>query len=223
MSSASDANLAFEVAYVRKVLLAAEILDAVTLEPVREGIAVSGSGLNADPIINGSGLYVWLEQGNRRPTQIVVDPLDSPYQGATAPVPPLPQRSVRIELAPKVGYPFGSGVTAVGGTLIQRSTGPRIPVSGAEAWLRWVDDAANGTTWVDSPIRSQVDANGDFAVVLRLAPNQLPRLDANGALRARLGARLRGITRTSEEIPLLQGRVLERSDPFVWNEFTLSP
>jgi hypothetical protein len=223
MPRPSDSSLAFEVAYVRNVLLAAEILDAVTLEPVRHGIAVSGQGLNSKPIINGSGFYVWLEQGNRRPSQIVVDPLDSPYQGVTATVPPQPQRSVRIELAPKVGYPFGSGVTAVGGTLIQRSTGPRVPVSGAETWLRWIDDTANGTTWIDSPVRSQVDANGDFAVVLRFVPNQVPRLDANGALRARLGASLRGITRTSEEFALLQGHVLERSDPFVWNEFTLSP
>jgi hypothetical protein len=135
---------------------------------------------------------------------------------------------VRIELAPATDYPFDSGVTAVRGTLIQRRTGPRTGLVGAETWLRWIDDTANGTTWVDSPVRSQTDANGDFAAVLRLAPDQVPRLDASGALRARLGARWRGLRRTSGELLLLQGRVFERldpsqPDPFVWNEFLLSP
>ena len=147
----SDVNeLPFERAYARTVLLAVEVIDATTLAPVREGIAVSGPGLVAKPIVNASGFYVWLDQGgNRRPAQIVVDSLTAPYLGATQQVPPAPSRFVRMELAPTASYPFGSGVTAVRGTLAQRSTGPRMPVSDADVWLRWIDDAAPGTTWVD--------------------------------------------------------------------------
>lgn len=223
MPDASTVGLAFEVAYVRNVLLAVEVVDAVTLEPVRNGIVVSGQGLETRPIVNSSGFFVWLEAGNRRPAQIVVEPVDSRYLRATAPVPALPARSLRIELAPNAGYPFDAGTTVVRGTLIQRRTGPRVPALGAEVWVRWIDDTASGTTWVDSPVRSQVDASGDFAAVLRLAPNQTPRPPDSNNLRARLGARLGGLSRTSDEFALLQGRVLERSDPFVWNEFLLSP
>jgi hypothetical protein len=207
---------------VRKVLFAAEIVDAVTLEPVTVGLEVTASGLTGKPIVNGSGLFVWLQEGNRRPARIVIDTRDTPFESITVPVPPAPARSVRIELAPRVSYAFGSGVTSIRGTIVERRTGPRVPAAGAEVWLRWIDDTANGTTWVDAPIHSHANANGDFAAVVRLAPSQVPRADASGLIRARLGARYRGATRTSSEVLLPQGRVLERSEPFVWNEFLLN-
>jgi hypothetical protein len=216
-------HLPLEVAYVRKVLFAVEILDAVTQEPVTLGLDVSAAGLAGKPIVNGSGFFVWLQEGNLRPTQIVVDTGTTPYESTTVPVPQAPARSMRIELAPRVGYAFGSGATGVRGTIIGRRTGPRVPAAGAEVWLRWIDDTANGTTWVNAPVHSLANANGDFAAVVRLAPSQVPRTDASGPIRARLGARNRGTTRTSSEFLLPQGRVLERSEPFVWNEFQLSP
>jgi hypothetical protein len=212
-----------EEAYVRNVRIAAEILDAVTLEPVRSGLAVTASGLDGKPIVNGSGFYVWLNEGTRQPFTIVVDAEGTPYESVTKAVPPLPDRRLRIELAPRASYPFGSGITSLRGTMITRRIGPRAPLAGAEVWLRWIDHAANGTTWVDIPVHSHTNANGDFAAIVRLAPAQVPVLDASGAIRGRLGARYQGVTRTSDEFAMLQGRVYERSDPFVWNEFLLNP
>lgn len=205
--------------YTRKVLFAAEIVDAATLEPVRSGIQVRASGLRNAPIVNGSGAYVWLEEGASWPRQIVVETEDSPYEPATVTAPSLPQRSVRIELSPRVDYPFGPGITAARGSLVERRSGPRTATAGADIWLRWIDADAPGTTWIDGVTRSHTDAHGDFAVILRLAPDQSPRTDSRGALRVRLQARVRGMTRSSPEFSLRQGRVADRLPPFVWNEF----
>jgi hypothetical protein len=221
MPDATQAYGVPERAYVRNVRIAAEIVDAVTLEPVRRGITVTATGLAAKPIVNGSGTYVWIDEAPKQPTAIVVDAGGTPYESVTRNVPALPARSLRIELAPNASYPFGSGVTSLRGTVITRRLGPRIPLAGAEVWLRWLDDA-DGTTWIDVPIHSHSNVNGDFAAVMRLVPAQTPRL-AGGAIRGRLRARYQGVTRTSDELAMLPGRVYERSDPFVWNEFLMNP
>lgn len=223
MSRTFDVSWSPVPAYVRKMAFAAEIVDAVTLEPVRSGIKVSARGLLRQPFVNGSGIYVWLAEGSARPTEIVVETGDSPYEPTTQAVPPPPRADVRIALAPRRGYALGDGVTALRGTLIERRIGPRTPVPNAQVWLRWIDSAPNTTPLVDVQPRSSTGAGGDFAVFLRLAPDQTAGLDANGSLRVRLGARFRNTTRTSEEFALPQGRVFDRSEPFVWNEFQLSP
>jgi hypothetical protein len=202
---------------------AAEIVDAVTLEPVRSGLNVTALGLRRAPFVNSSGYYVWLAEGSARPSAIVVDTGDSPYEPTTQAVPPAPAVAVRIALAPRAGYPLVDGVTALRGTLIERRLGPRTPISGAQVWLRWIDMTPNTTPLVDVVPRSSTRGGGDFTVFVRLAPDQTAGLDADGSLRVRLGARFRNTTRTSEEFALPQGRVFDRSEPFVWNEFQLSP
>jgi len=223
MSRTFDVNWSPAPAYVRRMAFAAEIIDAVTLEPVRAGINVTARGLRNRPFVNGSGMYVWLAEGNARPSQIVVDTGDSPYEPVTEPVPPPPRVAVRIALAPRASYALSDGVTALRGTLIERRLGPRTPVAGAQVWLRWIDAVPNTTPLIDVLPRSSTRSAGDFAVFLRLAPEQVAGLDNSGSLRVRLGARFRNTTRTSEEFALPQGRVFERSEPFVWNEFQLSP
>ncbi|WP_457102170.1 hypothetical protein, partial [Microbacterium sp. P5_E9] len=191
--------------YTRKVLFAAEIVDAATLEPIRQHIKVTASGLKHKPIVNGSGSYVWLDEGGSRPQQIIVETEGSPYESATVTAPALPKRSVRIELSPRFEYPFESGITAVRGTLIERRSGPRVGAAGADIWLRWIDANATVTAWVDTVTRSHANLQGDFAAILRLAPDQSPRTDSNGALRVRLAARVRGMTRSSPEFSIRQG------------------
>lgn len=212
-------SLSAERGYARKVLFAAEVVDAATLEPIRVGIKVTASGLKRMPIVNGSGSYVWLEEGSSWPQQIIVETDGSPYEPTTVTAPALPKRSVRIELSPRFEYRFEPGITAVRGTLIERRSGPRVAASGADIWLRWIDANAPATTWVDALTRSHANLQGDFAAILRLAPDHYPRTDSNGALRVRLLARVRGMTRSSPEFSLRQGRVADGLSPFVWNEF----
>lgn len=222
MSRPFDIDLPLERGRLRKLALAAEVIDAVTLELVRQGVKVSAPGLNARPSVNASGMYVWIEQtGTPRPVQVSVDTLNTGLEAVTVSVPPLPERSLRIELAPGPGYVFGSGVTAVRGALLARRGLPREAAAGAEVWIRWIDSEANGTPWADSPVHSRVDAAGDFAAVLRLARGQVPEVN-DGLLRARLGVRWRGLTRMSDEFALQPGRVDERAVSFIWNEFVLS-
>ena len=62
MSRPFDVQLPLERAYSRHVLFAVELLDAVTLERVSEGVEVIAEGLHGKPIVNAGGLFVWLEE-----------------------------------------------------------------------------------------------------------------------------------------------------------------
>jgi hypothetical protein len=216
MPSAFAVSLPQEVAFARRVLFAAEIVDAVTLEPVTKDIKVSATGLRNKPVINASGFFVWLEEGAAQPLGVIVDASATQYLSATAAAPVPPKRSVRIELAPRYGYPFQAGVSAMRGTLRERRFGGPSPVEDAEVWLQWSDDIG----WVDAPTRSTTAANGDFAALLRLAPDQDPNPNPSGGWNVRLKVRRDNITRTSADIPFHQGRINSMNVPFAWDELT---
>src|SRR5687768_5297893 len=93
-----------ETAYNRRLLCAAEMVDAVTLARVTQDLKVSAPGLRRKPMINASGYFVWLEEGGATPERIVVDASDTAYASAESPPPEPPEKSVRIELAPRYGY-----------------------------------------------------------------------------------------------------------------------
>jgi len=207
-----------EQGYSRKMLFAAEIIDAVTLEPVRNDLRVTATGLKNTPIINYGGSFVWLEEGGRQPQTVVVDASATQYESVTVPAPVMPARSVRIELAPSYSYPFPPGVTALRGTLIENLFGTPTPVIGAELWLQWIDDNASGTSWIDAPTHSHSGAKGDFAALLRLSPAQVPRADAGGGVIGRLSVRREGVTRTSTQFSLGLGRITTGLPSFVWSE-----
>jgi hypothetical protein len=208
-----------EQAFTRKVLFAVEILDAVTLEPVTRGLDVRATGLKGKPIVNYDGFFVWLEEGSLQPQQVVIDASKTPYESVTVPAALSPDKTIRIELAPRSDYPFTPGMCVLRASLLESSTGTRVAVAGAEVWLQWVDDNAAGTVWVDAPTHSHSGANGDFAAPLRLAPNQVPRLAAGGGQRAQLRVRRQSNTRTSAEFSLPAGRITD-SPPFAWNDLT---
>jgi hypothetical protein len=218
MSKLFPVHLPLEQAYSRKVLFAAEILDAVTLEPVTREVEVRATGLNNRPIVNAGAFFVWLEEGARQAQQVIVDASATQYESRDVPAPVPPARHVRIELAPKYGYPFPPGVTALRGTLIESPIGTRTAVAGAEIWLQWIDDTVAGTNWVDAPTKSHSAANGDFAALLRPTPAQIPRLDPSGSLAVRLRVDREGTTRTSLEFSLQQGRVTGGLPPFAWSD-----
>jgi hypothetical protein len=94
-------------------------------------------------------------------------------------------------------------------------------VQDAKVRLQWLDE--DGVTWSDAPTTSHTNPQGDFVVVLRLAANELPHVDATGAVTVRMLARRSGTNeRQSGDFKLLQGRV---ADPttlntliFAWDE-----
>ncbi len=69
-----------EKAYERHVFLAVELLDAVTLTRVSEGVKVVVDGLQGKPILNSSGYFVWLRENNPTIRKITADPGVLPYE-----------------------------------------------------------------------------------------------------------------------------------------------
>lgn len=218
MPSSFPVHLPLETAFTRRVLFAAEIVDAVTLEPVTKDIVVKATGLRNSPKINASGFFVWLEEGVAQPLAVTVDASATQYESVIVATPVLTDKRVRVELPPRFGYPFPPGVSALRGTLHESRYGTPAPVMGAKIWLQWSPVA--DTEWIDTPTQSTSDANGDFAALFRLTPAQEPKPHPDGGLTVRLRVRRDSSVRTSMEIPLQQGRITYRKDPFIWDELT---
>ena len=215
MSTPFTAQL--ENSYERRVLLAVELLDAVTLTRVSEGVKVIAEGLQGKPIINSSGCFVWIIENNATIQKLSVEPGVQPYEPLELDGLQVKKPLTTIELQPTVDYPFAPGITGLRGTLIERNTTPREPVAGAEVRLRWLDDNGN---WNDTPTVSKTrEKSGDFVSILRLAPKEKPDIDANGAVTVRLQITRNGSTRSSNNLSLLQGRI---TDPTVLNPLTFA-
>lgn len=207
-----------ELAYERHVYLAVELLDAVTMTRVREGVTVVAEGLQGKPIVNTSGFFVWLKEENSVARKITVNPDDLPYEKTE--LSPLTFPLSTIELQPKVDYSFTPGITGLRGTLIEQQINPPVPVGDAEVKLAWLDDS---DIWRDAPTTSRTDSrSGDFVSILRLAPAEKPKVDADGVVTVRLLVR-RGVqSRTSPDFKLTHGRVTDpsTSNPleFAWDD-----
>ena len=206
-------GLPLDPAWSRRVLCAAEIVDAVTLEPVRKDIIVSAQGLAHPPQLNASGQYVWLEEGGAKPLKISVDASKTSYAGAESLPPVPPQKAVRIELMPLFAYAFPQGVTALRGTLLLSRFGAPKPVAGAELRLQWSGD----TGWADAPIKVTSNERGDFAAPLRFSPKDRPNV-TSGQLTVRVRVTRSGVTRTSDPFELPRGQVTPALQPFIWDD-----
>lgn len=208
-----------ESAYQRKVLFAAEVIDGVTLARITRGVTVSASAIPTPPVVNASGMFVWLDDGvPLAPQQVSVDPGLLPYLGASVISPLLPQRLVQIQLAPGRGYAFQPGVTALRFSLIESDIGSPVAAIGVEVFLRWFDAGAV-QPWTDAPVRSSTDSHGDASVALRFRRGDEPAKDAAGALRVRLCAQRGGNVTMSDEFVLADGRVTDQPTAFALNKF----
>jgi hypothetical protein len=216
-----------EQAYARLASFAVELLDGVTLARVSEGAVVTAHGLRGKPIVNASGMFVWLAEDLAPLQKISIDPGPLPFQAleldrATLKLPPLPRPMTTIELAPRVDYPFDVGITGLRGTLIESRFDAEVrPVDRAEMRLRWLDE--DGVTWRDAPTRTRTNSNGDFAAILRLGPTEVPLLDASGAVTVRVHATRDAVNeRSSADVKLPLGRVAEPTTSnalsFAWDE-----
>jgi hypothetical protein len=211
-------------------LFAVQVLDAVTLERVSQGLQVVAEGLHGKPIVNTSGMFVWLKEDITPFRKITIDPGVLPYQRVEREAGQLQRPLATIELPPSSDYPFAAGITGLRGTLVEaRVVAPQQPtaVPDAEIHLRWLDD--DGVTWRDAPTVSRTDSDGDFVAVVRLARTELPQVKT-GALTVRVRARRSGLNeRGSSDLLLPQGRVADPSTfaqgrdalLFAWDE--LSP
>lgn len=214
----------FEKAFERRALFAIELLDAVTLSRVSQGVKkVVAVGLEGEPIVNASGCFVWLEQDIATLEKITFDLGLLPYETIELAAADLKLPLTTIELQPRADYPFAAGTTGIRGTLIEeRAIPPQVPVpvENAEVGLRWLDD--DNVTWHDAPTSSRTNSDGDFVSILRLDPTEMPDIDADRKLTIRLRARRNANERTSSDLKLLQGRVADPSTlsalTFAWNE-----
>lgn len=218
-------QIPLELAYHRRVLFAVELLDAVTLQRVHQGIQVVAQGLRGRPVVNAGGLFVWLEEDLGRLHTLAVVPGVQPYERVELDAAQVKRPLTTIELPPRVDYPFASGVTGMRGTLIERQVVPPQhpePVPDATIRFRWLDEDGN---WHDSVTASRTDPlSGDFVAILRLASTEKPAVDASGAVTVRLRAsRAGGNERSSTDLKLRSGRMTNPSPlnpgTFAWDEF----
>ena len=222
-----EVHLPLEQVPMRKVRFAVELLDAVTLSRVSEGVKVVAEGILGGPIVNSGGVFVWLKDHVGDLQRITIDSRTLPYEDATLLPTDLEDPLTTIELSPSVSYPFSFGITGLRGRLIESrffsSQGPT-PVRNAAVHLRWLDV---DDVWQEAPTISHTDENGAFAAVLRLAPNQSPHLDAGDTVTVRVSAnRDQGIPRNSNDLKLVQGRIADPATfeggrdalTFAWDE-----
>lgn len=168
--SLSDAlKIPLEIAFEHNVLFGIELIDAVTNQRVSQGITVTAQGLRGTPYVTRSGFFVWRKEPAESPIEIAIDPGRRPFQR-------IESRSVdwndlnksrpieSIQLSPKIEYPFEAGVTGLIGTVVRENE----PVIGARVRLQWF---SSNSAWIDSPVESKTDRNGDFAAVLRTQSN----------------------------------------------------
>ena len=228
MSQRFAVQLPVEEAYNRRVLFGIELLDAVTLTRVSEGVKVVADGLRGKPIVNSSGMFVWLEEEINNLRKISIDTGNLPYERlelepAKLNLPPVKPSFTTIELQPKVGYSFARGITGLRGTLIEERVNPprpSVPVRNAAVRLQWLD---NDNNWRIAPTISHTDPKrGDFVSILRLSPSEVPHLE-NGEVTVRLlASRDGGLERRSDNFRLPQGRVTDPSTSspliFAWDE-----
>jgi hypothetical protein len=214
-----------EQAYKRDVLFALELLDAVTLSRVSQGVKkVKAVGFKHEPYLNASGYFVWLKKDTLASLQkITLDLGQLPYETVEIPKASVAVPLTTVQLLPRLDYPFVSGMTGIRGTLIEKRLPPpqvTTPIPDAQIRLRWLDD--DNVTWRDAPTIARTNSAGDFVSVLRFAPADAPELDADRKLTVRVLARRGAIERRSPDLKLPHGRV---ADPltisaltFAWDE-----
>jgi hypothetical protein len=192
----------------RTASFAVEVIDPVSLGVVSRKLDVDAEGLRGRPIVNYSGRFVWIDQGDRWPTAVVVTPAGLPFSTQVVSPPPRPAdpndigaeaRLLRVVLRPTPAYPFEAGVTSARGRLRLRP-GPSAPgLAGVRVQLAWRDEASGrwlpappsapppSATNAPSPVEQETDEHGDFAAFLRLRPRPSEQPEfSEGVLRARL-------------------------------------
>jgi len=216
MSRRFDVILPLERAYTREAMLAVELLDAVTLERVTQGVEVTAKGLTGRPIVNFGGLFVWLKEDATHFEKLSIEPRTAPFERIEIPAAQVARPLHRVELTPLANYPFAPGMTAIRGSLIESRPPPGatpVAIPGATIRLEWLDD--DGTTWHPWQAPAVTNTAGDFISILRLASGSSPRLVA-GEMTIRLFANRATGPQKTASFQLPQGRVADAT--YAWDE-----
>lgn len=187
MARPFDIHQPLERAWTRKGVLAVEVLDAVTLQPVVQGLTVTAKGLRTTPIVNHGGLFVWRGDNLAGFAGLVVDPGVLPFAGVNLVPADVTQPMHTVALQPLANYAFAPGTTAVRGALIETLPPVGIaptPIANAAIRLEWLDD--DGSSWHQPPQRFISDARGEFAAFIPFIPADLPQIGTDGTLTLRL-------------------------------------
>jgi hypothetical protein len=202
-----------ERAYTRKAMLAVELLDSVTLERVSQGVEVIAMGLNGKPVVNGGGLYVWLNEDVTKFEKLFIEPRTAPFEPVEVPAAQVLRPLHRVELRPLANYPFAPGITAIRGTLVESKVS-RQPIADATIRIEWLDD--DGVTFHPWQSLAVTNKAGDFTSILRLARGQSPRLDPQGRITIRLAAKRAAGPQKQKNFQLPQGRVADET--YAWDQ-----
>lgn len=151
---------------IDRVSLAVGAVDGVTGRLIRDGVSVHINGLSDRPIVNASGLHVFVNLPDQPRYDVEVDARRAgfPFVERFAFAPPAADnkdpaaRRRDVLLAPGPDYPFPPGTTLVRGVVTRGST----PVPGASISAA---PAAGGIAFATQSL-----ANGAFALALRLPP-----------------------------------------------------
>lgn len=217
MTRTFEVRRPLERAYTREAKLAIELLDAVTLERVSQGVVVTAHGLSGKPRVNSGGLFVWVNEDVTQLVKLSIETRTVPLEGAEIPAAQVARPLHRVELQPLGSYPFAPGVTAIRGSLYESRPPPGatpVPIARATIRLEWLDD--DGITWHPGQAAAVTNAAGDFTVFLRLARPQVPKLDAQGKMTVQLFAKRASGPQKQIEFQLPQGRVADET--YAWDE-----
>lgn len=217
MSRPFDVRLPLEQAYPREAMLAVELLDPVTLERVARGVTVTAVGLAGTPTVNFGELFVWMKQPTTNFQKLIIAPGTRPFERMEIPAAQVQRPLHTVELKPLANYPFTPGITAIRGSLYETKVPlgeMPAPIPGATIRLEWLHD--DNVTWVPAPATAVTNANGDFTSILRLAPVEVPALDAQGKMSIRLFAKRAAGGEKHHEFQLSHGRVADET--YAWDE-----
>ena len=217
MARRFEVRLPLERAYTREAKLAVELLDAVTLERVSQGVEVTTDGLSSKPKINSGGLFVWVNEDVTQLVTLSIKPHTLPFEAVEIPGAQVTRPLHRVELQPLASYPFAPGFTAIRGSLYESrppAGATPVPIAGATIRLEWLDD--DGATWRPWHAPALTNAAGDFTAILRLARGQQPRLDAVGKMTVQLFARRANGQQKQSTFQLTLGRVADET--YAWDE-----
>ena len=216
MSRPFDVRLPLEQAYLREAMLAVELLDPVTLERVSHGVKVTAVGLTSTPIVNFGGLFVWLKQPTTNFQKLIIEPGTWPFERMEIPVAQVQRPLHTVELKPLANYPFTPGITAIRGSLYEKTVQlgkPPEPIAGATIRLEWLHE--DNVSWIPSPATAVTNAKGDFTTILRFAPVEVPAQNAQGKMSIRLFAKRAAGGEKHHEFQLPHGRVADQT--YAWD------
>ncbi|MBP6107132.1 MAG: hypothetical protein KA506_11570 [Steroidobacteraceae bacterium] len=217
MSRPFDVRLPLEQAYLREAMLAVELLDPVTLERVSQGVKVTAVGLASTPVVNFGELFVWLTQPMTNFEKLIIEPGTRPFERMEVAAAQVQLPLHTVELKPLANYPFTPGITAIRGSLYEMKvplgTTP-VPIPGAAIRLAWLHE--DNVTWIPSPATAVTNTQGEFTLILRLAPVDVTALDAQGKMSIRLFAKRAAGGEKKHEFQLPHGRVADAV--YAWDE-----